>query len=194
VRLRRVLAALVFLGLVCVVTTTIFSALSSSTGSPGNLFSAGTVYLSDNDAGAALLSLSAAVPGATDTGCIRVTYGGSLDANVRLYATVSGALAPYLTLSVTRGTETAPSFDSCSTFTADPIDYRGVGPGVVYSGLLSAYPTGYATGLVDPPTGTVETWTTGESHSYRFTITLNDDNAAQGLSATSSFHWEARNL
>jgi hypothetical protein len=111
-----------------------------------------------------------------------------------LYATVSGALAPYLTLTVTRGTDSAPSFSSCANFTADATDYIGQGAGVVYQGSLSGYPTDYASGIVDPKPATPETWTTGEAHSYRFNISLDNNLAAQGLSATAAFTWEARNL
>jgi predicted ribosomally synthesized peptide with SipW-like signal peptide len=194
-RTPRLLLAAVVIGLVSVLTGSLtYATFSSSTASSGNSFAAGTVDVADNDAGVAMLSLSSAQPGATDTGCIRVTYSGSLDANLRLHATVSGSLAPYLTLTVTRGTDASPSFDSCASFTPDATDYVGAGAGVVYSGLLSAYPTSYAAGVVDPPSGPVETWTSGEARSYRLSISLNNDNAAQGLSATAAFSWEARNL
>lgn len=194
-RVPRLLVSMVVVGLVATVATAAsYSAFSSATANPANSFAAGTVNVGDNDAGAAMLSLSAAVPGNSDTGCIQVSYTGSLDANLRLYATVSGALAPYLTLTVTRGTDSSPTFDSCSSFTSDATNYLGSGAGVIYSGLLSAFPADYATGIVDPPSGTPETWTTSEAHSYRFSISLNNDNAAQGLSATASFHWEGRNL
>lgn len=194
-RSPRLLLAAVAIGLVAVLTGSLtYATFSSSTSSPGNSFAAGTVIVADNDAGVAMLSLSSALPGTTDTGCIRVTYSGSLDANLRLYATVSGSLAPYLTLTVTRGTDAAPSFDSCGSFTPDVTNYVGAGAGVVYSGLLSAYPTSYAAGVVDPSSGLVETWTSGEARSYRLSISLNNNSAAQGLSATAAFSWEARNL
>lgn len=191
----RLLVAALALGLVAGLSGGLsYAALARATANAGNRFAAGTVHLGDNDVDVAALSLSSATPGASDTGCIRVTYDGSLDAAVRLYATVSGALAPYLTLTVTRGTESTPAFDSCSSFSADPTDYVGAGPGVVFSGLLSAFASSYATGVVDPPSGAAETWTSGEVHSYRLSISLNDDTAAQGLSATATFVWEARNL
>jgi len=170
-----------------------YAAFSSSTANPGNSFAAGNVALSDNDAGAALLSLTGAGPGDSTTRCITVTYDGSLPATVRLDGSVSGALASHLELTVTRGTEAAPSFGSCSGFTADSSDYVGAGSGVVYSGTLASYPSSYASGIVDPVPGSPATWTTSEAHTYRFTVSLNDDPAAQGESATASFTWEARN-
>jgi camelysin-like metallo-endopeptidase len=171
-----------------------YSAFSSTTSNGGNVFTAGTVNLSDNDGGStSLLSLANAKPGDSDTGCIRVSYDGTLAASVRLYANTSGALAQYLTLTVTRGTDSNPSFDSCANFTPDSTDYIGQGNGVVYSGSLSAFPATYASGLVDPEPGSPESWTNPENHSYRFVISLNDTNAAQGLNGSATFTWEARN-
>jgi hypothetical protein len=189
-----VLLSLIAFGLLGISTYVVYAAFSGTTANSSNSFAAGTVNISDNDSGSAMLSLSSAVPGSSDTACIKITYSGTLDANVRLYVTLTGTLAPYLTLTVTRGTDSAPSFDSCTNFTADATNYIGAGSGVIYSGLLSAFPSTYAAGLVDPVSGSPETWTQTESHSYKFVVTLNNDAAAQGLSSTASFTWEARNL
>ena len=91
-------------------------------------------------------------------------------------------------VTVTRGTDSTPAFDSCTNFTADATDYAGLGAGVLFSGPLSTYPTSYAAGLVDP----VASWTNGSSASYRFTVEILDDNAVQDLSAGATFSWEAR--
>lgn len=171
-----------------------YSAFTSTTANTGNVFSSGSVNLTDNDGGStSLLSLSNAVPGASDTGCIRVFYDGSLPARVRLYGTVSGGLAQYLTLTVTRGTDSSPSFDSCASFTADGTNYIGQGNGVVYSGALNAFPADWAGGVVDPTSGSPESWMNPEAHAYRFTVTLQNVAAAQGLNGSASFTWEARN-
>jgi predicted ribosomally synthesized peptide with SipW-like signal peptide len=191
---RKILLTLLVLGAFGVVSgAATFSAFSSQTSSSANSFSAGTVQLTDNDLDVAMLSLSNAQPGATDTSCILVTYSGSLSSTVRLYGAVAGALAPYLTLTVTRGDDPTPVFDDCNGFVADSTDYVGAGAGVVYQGALSAFPASYAAGLVDPLAASPETWTTGETHTYRFVVSLADDNGAQGLSATAAFTWEARN-
>ncbi len=171
-----------------------YAVFSATTGNTGNQFEAGSVAIEDNDSGTAMLALTNAKPGDADTSCIRILYTGSLDSTVRLYGSVSGSLANYLTLTVTRGTDSSPSFDSCSNFTADATNYIGAGAGVVYSGALSSFPSTYAGGLVDPTSGSPETWTTSEAHSYRFVVTLQDNNAAQGLTGDASFTWEARNL
>jgi hypothetical protein len=170
-----------------------YAAFSGTTSSTGNAFSAGSVSLSDDDSDTALLSLSGAKPGNSDTGCIRVTYTGSLDATVRIYATLAGALAPYLDVTVTRGTDPSPSFDSCAGFTADGTNYIGQGPGVIYSGTLAAFPSNWAGGVVDPTSASPATWSTSTSRSYRISVSLQNDPAAQGLSGSASFTWEARN-
>ena len=191
---RRLLRSLPIVGLVvaCVGTGTL-AAFSSASSNAGNTVAAGTVQLADNDAGAAVVPLPAAAPGQSSSGCIAVTYNGTLSAGVRLFATLGGSLAPHLTLTVTRGTQAAPAFNSCTGFTPDAANYIGAGPGVVFNGALSGFPTSYASAIADAP-GAPETWTTGERHVYRFVVTLGGSLAAQGLSQTATFTWEARNL
>jgi hypothetical protein len=188
-RLRRWLVVLSVIGVVnALIGAGTLSAFSGSTGNASDVVTAGTVTIGTN-AGSAILSMAGGRPGSTATGCIKVTFTGSLPSTVRLYQTLSGTLAPYLTMTVTRG-----SYDStCSSFTADATNYIGAGAGVIYSGLLSGFPTTYGAGLVDPTAGSPETWTTGEVHAYRFVVTLNDDDNAQGLSSSATFTWEARN-
>ena len=196
IRLRKLLLSALIVGVTGLIAgAASWSAFSSTTSNPSNTFQAGSVSLSDNDGGNALLSLTNAMPGATTTGCIKVTYGGSLDSTVKLYATVSGDLAQYLTLKVTRGTDSG-TYPTCN-FTPDTRDYTGNGAGVIYNGNLSAYPTTYGAGITDPEnsTGGTETWTgsPNETHAYKLEVTLQNNSAAQGKSATASFTWEARN-
>ena len=191
---RRLLIVLVLVGLVATFAgRATFAAFSSATAAGGNRFAAGTVTIGDNDLGSAMLSIPSGAPATADTSCINVTYSGSLDAEVRLYGAVSGGLAPYLTLTVTRGTD-ASAFDTCGSFSADLTNYIGSGPGVIYNGPVSGFPTNWAGGLVDPTAGTPEVWTTSEAHAYKFTVTFGADPAGQGLSATAGFTWEAQNL
>jgi hypothetical protein len=167
--------------------------LSAQTRNPSNLFSTGTVIIGDNSGGSTLFTLSAADPGSSASGCIKVTSTGSVASTVTLYGSSSGSLAPYINLTVTRGTDSSPSYASCTNFTADGTNYLGSGNGVIYSGTLAAYPTSYATGIVDPLAASPESWTQNEAHSYKITATLASNNAAQGLSTTATFTWEARN-
>ena len=189
---RKLLLSLVVLGLAgaCAGAAT-WSALSGTTTNPGNNFSAGTVSLGDNDAGGAVVSLPATSrPGDSATGCIKLTYTGSLPAAVRLHGTTSGMLAPYLNLVVERGTQASAAFPSCTGFSADTADYGHGANGIVYQGPLSGYPGSYGAGVVDAD----GSWTSGEARTYRFQVTLGSDPAAQGQSDSATFRWEARNL
>jgi predicted ribosomally synthesized peptide with SipW-like signal peptide len=179
-----------------------FAAFSSSTSSPSNSFSAGTVSITDSHTGStALVGLTNAAPaGTTASGCIAVTYGGSLPATVRMYATgVSGAaLTPYLKVTVTRGSWSgaAPVYPSCTGFvTTGESNYIGAGTGITFSGMLNALPTSWATASNDPVGGTTEQWTNGEAHVYKVDVQL-DSSApagAQGQTANAAFTWEAQN-
>jgi predicted ribosomally synthesized peptide with SipW-like signal peptide len=190
---KLLLTLLVLGGLAAVSGAATYSAFSSQTSSTGNSFAAGTVLITDNDVDTAMLSLSNAQPGDSDTSCLLVSYSGSLPSTVKLYGSIAGTLAPYLTLTITRGTDPDPIFDDCVNFQPDGTDYLGAGNGVIYQGALSGFPAGYATGLVDPLAASPETWTAPESRVYRFVVSVVDDNGAQGQSATASFTWEARN-
>jgi hypothetical protein len=190
---RKLLASLLVCGLAAVaVAAATWSSFSATTANPSNSFSAGTVAISDNDAGATL-SASSMSPGSSTSGCIQVTYTGSLASTVHQYASTTGSLAQYLNLTITRGTQSSPSFPSCTGFTADSTNYVGAGAGVVYDGTLSGFAstyTDYSSGLVDP-----QTWNTNGAHVYKFTIVLpgGAPSAAQGLSSTATFTWEAQN-
>jgi predicted ribosomally synthesized peptide with SipW-like signal peptide len=165
-----------------------FSAFSSTTSNDNNSFEAGTVYIVDNDGGVAMYQVTNAAPGTSDVSCITVTYLGTLPAAVHLYANgISGALAPYVDLTVEEGTDSAPSFDSCANFTASS---------TVFSGTLAGFQTAYADWATGLATGGA--WNQNDTHSYRFTVTLQDDNNANGETAplstgAHSFVWEAQN-
>jgi hypothetical protein len=170
-----------------------FSAFSKTAPMPGNSVSAATVKLADNDTGTAALSLSGATPGASSTGCVVVTYSGTAPAAVRLYGQIGGTgLASHLTLTVTRGTISGtPAAGSCSGFTADSTSWTGNGPGVLYTGSLASFPTSSGSALPDPSASSTATWTNGDRRAYRFSVTLQNDAAAQGKSASADFVWQA---
>lgn len=193
IRTKIGMTLLLLLLLAALVTYGTWSAFSGTTENAANAFAAGTVTLTDNDAGVAMLALTNAKPGDTDTSCISVTYTGSINSTVRLYGALTGTLGTYLDLVVTRGTSSSP-FDNCSTFSADATNYISQGNGVIYNGTLAAYPASYSAGIVDPIPGSPETWSTSEVHVYRFQVTVQDNNSAQGLTANETFTWEARNL
>ena len=182
--MRRRLLILVAVGLVSagVGGTATYAAFFSTTASTGDSFAAGTVYLTDNDSGAKMFTFTGKKPGDTASSCIAVTYGGTLTAAVHLYATVSGALPPFLNLTVTRGSGAA-GFGNCTGFTS-----TGTGDGTLYSGTLGAFPSSYATGVVDP-----QSWGTNAVHVYKFDVSFPYDPTAQALAGSADFIWEARN-
>jgi len=148
-RSRRALLGLLVVAFSALAAAVTYAGLAGTTSNPGNSISVGSIALSDNDSGSAMLSLNQAPGGTTDTSCINVTSTGTLPARVRQYASVSGTLGPYLTLTVTRGTG-ASSFDSCSGFAPDSVNYYGAGAGVLYRGAISGLPSTWAAGIVDP--------------------------------------------
>jgi hypothetical protein len=172
-------------------TVSSFNQVSSNA---SNALSAGTISITDNDAGTALLSLTNAKPGDTATGCVVVSYSGVAPSSVVMYGTPGGTLGDFLDLKVTRGTISGtPVANSCTNFTADAVNYIGQGNGVVFSGVLSTWPATSAAGVVDPVAGTPRIWATGESHAYRVQVTLQSALAAQGRTATQTFTWQAAN-
>jgi len=187
---RKVLLSLLVVGAIgSVVALGAFSAFSSTTSNDNNNFTAGTVTIADNDAGAALYVLTNQKPGVTTDRCIKVTYSGSLDSDVKLYSSaIAGVGSNLINLTVTPGTQGgAPAFPSCTGFVADA-------GAPLYNGVASGFPTTYAGGIADNP-GTVATkWATGDSVVYRFSTSVQDVNGAQGATTgTHSFTWEARN-
>ncbi len=192
-RTGRALATLAVIGAAgSVAGVGAFSAFSSTTTNAGNSFTAGSVILADNDADAAMYVLTNQKPGVTTDKCITVTYTGSLDADVKLYTgSTIGSLGPYVNLTITRGTQTAPTFPSCTGFTAD------VDTPTLFSGTLAGFKTAhpdYANGLASYPTGATK-WTSAAGVvAYRFSVGVADVDAAQGLTTGShDFVWQARN-
>ena len=194
-RLKHAVGLLAAMAVVLPVGGATLAAYTADTPSSGNRIESGSVDLRDNDSDSALLSLSGAIPGDSDSGCIKVTYQGSLPSTVRLYGSTGGTgLDDYLTLRVTRGAYGGPDpgYKSCTGFQPDATDSIGAGAGVVYDGTLKDYPDDYATAVADPPSGAA-TWTNGEQHVYKLEVTLQANLAAQGKTATQTFTWEARN-
>jgi hypothetical protein len=170
-----------------------FAAFSSATSDSGLSLDSGTVTLADNDANSALYSVTNRKPGDSVTSCIKVTYTGSLAADVHLYTTSTvGTLGQYIDLTITPGTQAVSTFPSCLGFVAD------VG-GPLYSGTLQNFANtknSYANGIVDYPGTLATSWTTNDSVVYQVTVSLQSGapDAAQGLATGShGFTWEARN-
>lgn len=169
-----------FLAMSAVVVQSSAAAFTATTANVGNTWAAGTVAIRDGDLGNALFTASALTPGNGGTRCIVVTYDGSVAANVKLYSAITGGtgLGQYLDLTVQRGTGLA----DCSDFASTENVYTGTVAGLAAN--HSTFGTGRGTWA---PTGADQRAT------YRFSWTLQDDNAAQGKDVHATFTWEAQN-
>ncbi len=178
-RVSLVLAALLGLvGSAVLVHTASQAAFSATTVNAGNTWTAGAVMLSTDDGGMALFSADGLTPASAPlVKCIEVTYDGTVAAPVRLSGEAPGGtgLGAYLDLTVDVGT------GGCGAFTG----------GTLYNGTVADFGTTHSS----TATGLATTWTPaamGESRTFRFTVTVRDDNAANGLTCTMPFTWEAR--
>jgi Camelysin metallo-endopeptidase len=165
-----------------------FSAFTSQADNPGNQVTAGSVNLADNDSGTALYDISDAKPGDTSgEKCIRVSYSGSLDADVKLYTpSTIGDLGPHVNLKIEAGTQASPSFPSCTGFNPET---------TLFDAALSTFPTSYAGGISDYPGAGTE-WQNGDAVVYRVTATLSasaPDGAQGDSTGVHTLRWEARN-
>jgi hypothetical protein len=126
---------------------------------------------------------------------VTITYTGTVPVRVRLYGSrTTNGLDQYVNLTITRGRRNATSSASCAGFQPDAQDYLGAGPGVLFDGTFAGFPTTYEATADEPPGSGAETWTKNESHTYRFRVEVQDDQAAQGLWLTQAFTWEARDF
>jgi hypothetical protein len=202
---RRPLAAIliklagtvaVLAGAALLASTATWSNLNATATNPSNSFSTGTVALSSNSPSSAVLSLSSAKPGEVSTGCIRITYTGTLPAELKLYGTGAGTgLNQYLKLVLTRGSFSGtPASGSCTGFTADTTNYISQGAGIIYSGTLAALPSSAATALEDPTSANPATWTAQTTRGYQFHVTMLSNAAAQGLNGQETFTFEADSI
>lgn len=177
---RKLLATLFVLAALGSVTgAASFSAFESESDNGGQTFSAGTVFVTDNDANAALFNLTGQRPGTTTERCLRVTYSGSIGAEVRLFSdSTIGALGPYLNLKITPGTQSGGGFGDCTGFSPDS-------GGALFDGTLAGFRSshgGWANGLGDQGPGAASTWTPNDSVVYRFSISVQNNDAARNTS------------
>ena len=167
------------------------SAFSSTTSSQDNEINTGTVEIGDNDGDQVMYAVSNAKPNQTITRCIRVTYTGTLDSDVKLFTpSTIDALGPHVNLKIEPGTQSAATFPNCAG------DFTPEAGGAIYNASLSSFASAHnawSNGLVDNP-GAGTKWALNDSVVYRFTLTVADDPAAEGLgTGLHEFRWEARN-
>lgn len=183
-RLASLVTSLVFVAFLVVGSSR--AAFSATTDNVTNSVSAGTVALSDDDSGSVLFNVSSMAPLDSAAECIVVTYNGDLSVGsaVELYrsgAITGTGLDQYLDLVVEVGT--GGSFGNCTGFTPSSTLYTGSSL-QSFASSHTSYASALSTGW--SPTGA------GQNRTFRFTISLQDNNAAQGLNATFGYTWEVR--
>ena len=191
---RKVLATTLVLGLVAgLATIASFAAFSSTTSNGANDFDAGTVYITDNDGAQVMYDLTNQKPLASVEKCIKVTYSGTLDSAVKLYGSAPGTFGDYVNLKIEEGSDNSDTFPDCTNFSATSTIYNGELDD--FASTHSSFSNGLAT--TDSDAGD---WQTSDTRVYRFTVTLQDDNAANGQGSGAlgtndhSFTWEAQNI
>jgi hypothetical protein len=191
----------------CIMLASSYSIFASTATNPGNVWSAGSVVINDDDSGSALFSLAPGAgqinsanmkPGASVVNCVRVTYTGALQANVRIFvSSVSGVnggggtgILPYLHVKIEESSA-GGAFGSCGAFGAGTTIWDTSTHGGVASDLINVFPTTYATG----PSTALATWSNNTWRAYRFTFTLDSStpDTSQGATATAAFNWQAQN-
>jgi hypothetical protein len=97
------------------------AAFSGQTRNSGNDWAAGTVTITDDDAGSARFQVANMAPGDSDTKCIKVTANASTSGLVKGYAVnpvkSSSGLEDHIVITMKSGT--GGSFASCNGFTED---------------------------------------------------------------------------
>lgn len=182
-------AALAAVTLVSFAILQVSSAAFSDTTTPGDeTWSAAEVQLSDDNWGEATFASSDMVPADTDQACIDVTYDGTVASNVKLHGSTTTSttdLGEYLNVTIEEVTVTD---DDCAGAAVD---------GELFNGDLAVNTGSFAVAHPDWTDGLDSTFApdgAGQVQTYRFTVTLADDNNAQGLDTTATFTWEAQNL
>lgn len=166
--------------LTMLVVTRSQAAFTATTSNPTSGFTAGNLNLTDDDNNTAMFNATGMVPTIPVVECITVTYDGDVTpAPVKLYGTSSGTLAPFLNLTIEVGT--GGSSSSCSGFTPSS---------TLYTGTLSAYTAAHSNWANGTAAFTAAS--TPTARTFRFTAEVQDDDAAQGLSASAGFTWETR--
>ena len=192
-RKRKLLVTLAVVGaLGSVAAYGTFAAFSSTTSNNNNSFAAGSVSISDNDSGGAMFSsITGQKPGVENAvdKCIRVSYSGSLDADVKMYAAGIAAGGQHIRLVVTRGTQTTPVFPDCTGFVPEVSD--------VYAGTLKNFGdthTQFSNGFAIQPSSVATKWTGGSNEAVilRFRMYFLDSGSG-ATSGNHSFTWEAQN-
>lgn len=165
------------------------AAFTAETHNNGNNWDAGSLLLTDDDAGGAMFGITNMVPGSTGSKCIVVTATSTVAGVVKTYVSslTAGGLEDNITMLVQQGT--GGSFADCTGFTVaatEPVQ------------SLSTMYTDHGSF-----TNGVLSWAKGtgaETKTYKFTWVFNvgtlteaEVNALQGTDVGANFEWELQN-
>ncbi|MDI6106048.1 hypothetical protein QLQ12_46555 [Actinoplanes sp. NEAU-A12] len=155
----------------------------------------------DAAANSLVLNAAGAYSGASSSAsggsaCIKVTYTGSITANIRMYGTITNAgLAQYLLFSVDTGTNATADAGNATNVTCST--YNSVanvsGPSPNSTVYLSGFPNAWAT-------ANTTAWTNAAPNAskwYRISWLLPANTALTGASSVNAqavFTWEAQNI
>jgi hypothetical protein len=186
---RKVLLSLLIVGVLGgTVAIGSYSAFTATATNSGNRITTGTVAIG-RDYTSPFYLMTAAKPGDTTTSCTRVTYTGTLSANVRMYLS-TGAISPSGQWNLKVERVTIPGGNAAGDCTG----YTGAS--TLYDGDLATFSTTYTnfgTGLDIKGSS----WAQNDEIGLRVTATQNDDATANAHTSTvdtglHTFTWEAQ--
>ena len=167
-RWRRTVVAAACTGLLAA-SGSVSASWTATTTSSGNRVATGTVQLTDEDGGGArLLSVArdgSMRPGQSESRCVRVRYGGSLPADLRLFLQQGGAGGAAFDVTVERGDGLTREYPRCNGFTAASTAWA--------TGRLDTFPSTWESGV--PGLSGGATASPGSTVVYRVTLTARDD-------------------
>jgi hypothetical protein len=187
--MRKLLGSVLVLGVVgSAVAIGTYSAFTATTTNSGNTYEAGSVSIGQHAGSTTLYTGTNKKPTDSTSGCVRVTYSGSLTAPVKLYVSSGITNGSSFNLKVERGSglTTLDNTMSCSGFSSSSTPYDG---------SLASFPTTYAGGIDGK--ASAATWAQNDSVDYKFTVSVVDDSTPNAHTSTQStgshtFTWEAR--
>ena len=175
-RLREGLIIVALLGIGAVTGTAgTWADWAAATENTANSIGTGTIAITDDDNGSSVFVFTGISPGAQTPRCVLVRNAGTASVNVELFGSVSGELKDHMTIKVTRGSKGA----SCGS--------PGAGT-VLYDGELNAFPTS----TNGTPIAPSPAWAPSDQYPYLFDLTLRNDPAAQGKTASVGMSWRAK--
>ena len=192
-RHRKILLSFLLIGVTSVLAGFgTFSAFSSTTTNSGNSFAAGTVFVDDNDAGSAMYTVSNQAPWRG--------HPALHQADLQRHAGRRRPALHALGHRRRRRLRHPDGREGHRVARPSPAAPASVAQSTIYNGELDDFASAhgsYANGVAAFP-GAQTQWNQNDTLVYRFTLTLQDDNNANGgatplSSGSHAFTWEARN-